>query len=321
MKKLCVSYIAVLSFSLCFAQSTPSDRIDNLKQVIPPSPNVSALGKYGDWPVSLYTGLPSINLPLYTVQSGTVAMPISLSYHPAGIKVGEIASWVGLGWSLNAGGAISRTVRGWPDEDNVSGYFVERQLYTNQNDLCSTPVDAQQAKVHRVNVAKGTADAEQDVYSFNALGRSFKFIFKADGSIVPMPYSKVKITTNFGPSVTVPTNVWWTVVLEDGTKLYFGGSGFVESMTTPPFDLSFSNLTTSWMLKQIVSPEGNTIDFAYTSSTVVQDIQLVEKDQVKYLVNSVFSGGASTCSNYIGNEAIKQKAKRSNVIQLSLSTI
>lgn len=34
-------------------------------QVLPPSPNAAALGHYGDVPVSLYTGLPSITVPLY----------------------------------------------------------------------------------------------------------------------------------------------------------------------------------------------------------------------------------------------------------------
>ena len=35
----------------------------------------------------------------------TVHLPVSLSYHSQGVKVSETASWVGLGFTLNAGGA------------------------------------------------------------------------------------------------------------------------------------------------------------------------------------------------------------------------
>lgn len=318
--KLLTGFV-IVSFSVIAQNSNnPADNIDKLKQVIPPSPNASSLGKYGEWPVSLYTGLPSINIPLYTLQAGSVSLPVSLSYHSSGIKVGEIASWVGLGWSLNAGGVISRSVRGWPDEDPLDGYFVKRQLYSNQNDLCSMPLNYQQAKVHKVGAAKGTSDAEQDVYSFSALGQSFKFFFKADGTIVPVPYSNVKITTNFGPNVTVPENVSWTVRMEDGTKLIFGGNGYMEMNTNPPFDLGYTNMPTSWMLKQIITTDGDQIDFTYTTSLVVQDIEHNQKDQVKYLLQTI-NGGNYPCPQYIGNDPVKNKAKRSSVTQLSINTI
>src|SRR5580704_3262097 len=86
--------------------------LDQLRTVVPPSPNASSLGKFGEWPVSLYTGLPQISVPIYALKSRSLSVPISLDYHPAGIRVGETASWVGLGWALSAGGVISRSVRG-----------------------------------------------------------------------------------------------------------------------------------------------------------------------------------------------------------------
>jgi hypothetical protein len=89
-----------------------------LKNVVPPSPNVASLGKYGDLPVSLYTGIPGISIPLYEIKSGDLTLPVSVSYHAGGVKVEEVASSVGLGWSLNAGGVIGRNVRGMQDENN-----------------------------------------------------------------------------------------------------------------------------------------------------------------------------------------------------------
>jgi hypothetical protein len=80
------------------------------------SPTAASLGKYGDIPVSYHTGIPNIGIPIYTVQSRTLKLPISLSYHAGGLKVQENASWVGAGFSLLAGGCITRTVVGAPDD-------------------------------------------------------------------------------------------------------------------------------------------------------------------------------------------------------------
>jgi hypothetical protein len=75
-----------------------------LANYVPPSPDAAGLGKYAEIPVSYSTGVPEISIPLFNIQTGSINLPISLSYHSSGVKVEEEASWVGLGWSLNAGG-------------------------------------------------------------------------------------------------------------------------------------------------------------------------------------------------------------------------
>lgn len=84
-------------------------------QNVTPSPQAYAFAQYAEMPVSLFTGTPSINIPLFTIETGLHSFPISLSYHASGIKVSQEASWVGLGWNLNVGGSISRSVRGRDD--------------------------------------------------------------------------------------------------------------------------------------------------------------------------------------------------------------
>lgn len=64
--------------------------------------------------VNLLTGSLTYNIPLIDVPGPEGGYPLALSYH-AGIQPNEDASWVGLGWDLNAG-AISRSVNGYPDE-------------------------------------------------------------------------------------------------------------------------------------------------------------------------------------------------------------
>ncbi|MGJ1409056.1 DUF5977 domain-containing protein [Sphingobacterium thalpophilum] len=66
--------------------------------------------------VNPLTGSFTYNLPLMEVPGPEGGYPLSLSYH-AGIRPDVEASWVGLGWSLNAG-AINRNVSGIPDDFN-----------------------------------------------------------------------------------------------------------------------------------------------------------------------------------------------------------
>src|SRR5262249_56896233 len=77
-----------------------------------PSPTAASLGKFGDVPVSLYTGIPDITVPLFTAHGRTLPVPIALHYYAGGVKVEERGGWVGLGWSLAAGGGVHRTVHG-----------------------------------------------------------------------------------------------------------------------------------------------------------------------------------------------------------------
>lgn len=80
-----------------------------------PSPNAASLSVYGEVPVGYYTGVPDINIPLYELELDGMKFPLSLNYHASGVRVAQDAGWVGMGWSLNAGGCITCSVRGWAD--------------------------------------------------------------------------------------------------------------------------------------------------------------------------------------------------------------
>ena len=111
-----LKFLSVISFIVFFAKVNAQD----LLEVIPPSPEASSLAKFSEVPVSHYTGVPNISVPLATYNVGSKALPVSLSYHARGIKVEEISSSVGLGWSLVAGGQITRQTRHYADDGSSS---------------------------------------------------------------------------------------------------------------------------------------------------------------------------------------------------------
>jgi len=65
--------------------------------------------------VNLITGGFTYNLPLLNVPSPEGGYQVPLSYH-AGIETNEESTWVGLGWSLNAG-ALTRNVNSAADDN------------------------------------------------------------------------------------------------------------------------------------------------------------------------------------------------------------
>ncbi len=76
------------------------------------SPEVANLGTYGQIPVSQFTGIPNISIPVYNIKVGKYSFPLSISYHLASVKPQNQGGCLGLGWNLMAGGYITRTVRG-----------------------------------------------------------------------------------------------------------------------------------------------------------------------------------------------------------------
>ncbi len=82
------------------------------------TPEVASLASYTDFPVSNYTGIPQIEIPIHEIKVGNFTLPVTLRYHAKGVQITEAASNVGLGWSLDAGGFITRAVRSEPDDYN-----------------------------------------------------------------------------------------------------------------------------------------------------------------------------------------------------------
>jgi hypothetical protein len=226
---------------------------------VPPAPNASALGEYGDVPVSYYTGTPSVSVPVKQVETGKLNLAVSLSYHASGNKVDDIASWVGLGWSLNAGGVITRSVRGLPDED-VQGFINEGYKIEDPDYLNSWQyLDA---------VASGRIDSEPDLYFFNFAGYTGRFIADTEGVYHALPQQDIQINR---------TETGWNVLAPDGTQYVFGKTGEwgARDMSTVISEQIGSDwqttkiYPTSYHLALIISADGNdTISFSYTSQTI-----------------------------------------------------
>ncbi|WP_373550644.1 RHS repeat domain-containing protein [Haliscomenobacter sp.] len=213
-----------------------------LQDVNMPSPSAGSLGKYGEVPVSYFTGVPNISIPIHTLREGPLSLPVTLNYHASGIKTAEPASWVGTGWSLNAGGMISRTVLHIRDEDAAKGYLaLGAGLQYSGSDV--------------TEAYNGTKDSEPDIFSFNFMGYSGKFSRDATTStwrIVPKQDLKIEHGTNLESfKITTP----------DGSIYHFGNLEF-----TDPTLAGGERYISGWYLTRIESPDLKyAINLTYTA--------------------------------------------------------
>jgi hypothetical protein len=245
--------------------------------VLPPSPEASSLNKYGDIPIGLYTGLPSIEIPIYAINYKRLTIPVALNYHASGLKVEEVASWVGLGWSLNAGGMISRTVMGLPDDQavitSITGYQIggylndqtPESMYQN-TDLKYGSRKSGDRQLYDEIVVDKQRDVQPDVYNYNLPNRSGRFyIDRSNRNVgVPVPSVPIQITPRY---TSAGAFVGFDIKDEQGV-LYSFGDGLIESTQTYTGDYS----VTGWMLTKITSPTGEEATFTYQgySHTITQ---------------------------------------------------
>ncbi len=177
----------VVVFSTIFICAYAQDTTNTIGHVSIASPTAASLGKFGDVPVSYNTGIPNISIPIYTVQSGSLSLPIGLSYHAGGLKVQEGASWVGAGWALNAGGVITRTVIGGPDDRGVqatnicydghySDYGYNNYLFISRPGYPGDAPDGYWAD--DLSFCQGYKDGEPDLYFFQFWSLFRKILFQ-----------------------------------------------------------------------------------------------------------------------------------------------
>lgn len=214
-------------------------------RLIPPSPEVSSLFRFVDYSVNHSTGLVEISIPLYTVKCGTLSLPISIDYHASGRRYNDITGAVGLGWLLNAGGIISRTVYGFPDEIKpVPNTLKESKSISMKTDYSYLAG----LYYHYLDYFGAPMDAEYDLFSYSLPKFSGHFVFE-DHSPKSLTLNAVKIEKSGSLS---EYNSEFIITGEDGIKYIFGDP---ESSTISTQNVT-NSVNTAWFLKEIRSPDG-----------------------------------------------------------------
>ncbi|WP_299628223.1 RHS repeat domain-containing protein [uncultured Tenacibaculum sp.] len=276
MRNLVLIMLYVSSITVLFSQDLPN--------VVPSTPNVASFDRYLETPVNYYTGVPSINIPFYSVTEGNINVPISLSYHAGGVKVEDVASWVGTNWSLNSGGTVSRIVKGKPDDMKTFGFIHTTKTLESSRDYVAYQFGdffslLDQSMASQSLDFFNNYDTESDIYKFSFLGYSGTFFYNQKQKIfVQTPYSDIKIEPKY--SSISKEILGWVFTVPNGMKFYFGikNDGTYVATDKNRSSVSFSvdqngddsvnsnfipTHTMTWHLVEIISPNNRTVNFKY----------------------------------------------------------
>jgi len=267
----------ILSIFFCLLMIGVSGQgLENFTKAVdflPPPPNAAAIVKHNQLTINKNTGSPAISIPLYPIRGIKLQLGISLKYSSTGIKVDEIASRVGIGWSIEAGGVVTRTVRGNPDELNPR--LTPPAVFTNTN----------QTYYYLKDAVKGTpfGDTEPDVFNFSMNGLSGSFVLDNNMQPQVLTGQRYKVETDL-----VAGTVWNVKITDtEGIIYYFGGTGAVEKTKRESMCGNRDHgqsIPVSWYLKKVQHPNGEIITLNYSPLNYTYDTGVSEVQQWRYLV-------------------------------------
>ncbi|MEM7297531.1 MAG: hypothetical protein AAF391_04610 [Bacteroidota bacterium] len=276
--------------------------------IVPPSPEVMAMNKHIEIPVSYYTGLPQINIPIMNIGMNNIQIPISLDYHASGLRVSEYASSVGAGWSLSGGGVISRTIKGKADEryeQTFQGYFyADNWLQSSGEPIISVISDCSLNPVFTFDdegsaeyatpvnpsdfLAQGWWDSQPDEYHFSLPGGpSGKFMFTHEQDLIMLTPSDIEIVSHpFQFQVSAGTylsDYYWKIRDANGTTYTFEylaekttSSNICANVTqlsietVPVIDHVYEDNQTSWFLTKIENGS-EWVTFGYGTERIIEE--------------------------------------------------
>ena len=254
-------YVTLLALTLLFEKANGQEMY-SLPKIINPSPQSMAFTRYGDYPMAAHTGLTDISVPLHNITGSKLSLPMSISFHASGRMANEVNGILGMRWTLNCGGLVTRTMKGNPDEwNNLTPYVVNPNNIPSFDDLYAACPDGRIS----TTFSKPFYDSEFDIFSY-ALpnGKQGHFILKNENGVkVPMliPYSPLKIEMT---TVSQQNGYFDRIQITDvdGTKYFFGKvvpstENAIEIMWFPDQTAGqLGNVPTAWYLTKIVSSDG-----------------------------------------------------------------
>ncbi len=252
---------------------------DYMPKIFQPSPEISNLLRFNEVPIDIYTGQPIISFPLYKLKlSENFSLNLELNYNTMGIRVDEVSSWTGSGWSLIGVPYISRVVNGYPDEINEMLHSFKKGVYHNnffETDFSSNPINNQSYSLNNFLwntagrgsnslIGGGDYDSELDKYNISIPTGTASFVITKNLSLgLQVNFltndSNIKIKLDYNPS-SYEIN-YFEVIDQYGNEFLFSqkeinsiqSSNFVmdQMHTYSGYTIPSFNYVSTWKIQSI----------------------------------------------------------------------
>jgi len=267
--------------------------------------------------VGQFTGTPNVVIPLYTVRSGGVSMPINLVYTGTGVKVQDVEGLAGMNWNVTVGGTIYREVRGLPDDckQNQAGAARLGWLYnTNGTKINNFAIANNSSDLTYINNNfSDLSDTEPDIFHVAAPGLNCSLVFDNNHILQTIPYQDLKV------SYTTDTNgmiTSFTIRNDKGLTYTFDGYETTTSTSFPASPAFFNQrhqqyagavsvagivYNSSWKISSITDDAGNQL---FVDMNTLGEGMPNHSDYLNFSTDSISlyagtsSGGVSPATQY-----------------------
>ncbi|SUJ02365.1 Uncharacterised protein [Sphingobacterium spiritivorum] len=250
--KTCIYLPVCLLILYCYPICAQQQKVINPVS-IPPSPDAAGLGIFGEYKMDNNSGKTNLTIPLYELRTSRFRLPITLNYVAFnGVRVDERSGWTGLGWVLDLGGAVSRTING--GDDFAPTGFKNIGLRSVESIVSEGATQNNLNYLKRIE--EGYEDTKPDNFYFNINGRSGKFIFTPGGQIEMIESNVIKVKEDNGNSFVLTD--------EDGNEYQFYDKEYVSAYFRG--DVALPSGYSTWYLSKMISADKtDTIKFEYIS--------------------------------------------------------
>ncbi|AQX11123.1 hypothetical protein BAX94_14930 [Elizabethkingia meningoseptica] len=270
--------------------------IGNINEMFSGAPTSNNLMKFEEVPIGYYTGIPDINIPLFNLPTNNknVSLNIQLKYHPLSVKPDDRSGETGLGWSLIAGGTITRTVRGGnPDEKDRTIAFssppkvkfgIYNQTYNPTYKILNNDTSFNFSE-YTFDAGIGKFDTEYDLYQYNFMDKSGRFyiVKDANGNYTAEKLDKNNHQIICNKDITTGVINSFTIIDDKGIRYIFDAMershkdiskikiGLTTGIGEFNPDIEIGDFYTSFHLTKINDQNDiNLVDFKYNLSSLVK---------------------------------------------------
>lgn len=251
------------------------------------TPQTAEFMKYGDVPISLYTGKTNYEIPIYHIKDKDFDIPISIIYTSDGFKPSKRSNIVGYNWFLSVGGVVTREVYGSPDDastDRMEGLWWATQQRTYDKSrlvdvkkmISENLISLQYSYYDFPMINSRFYDAMPDLFNFNFLGHKGQFMIGTDRKVITNVDGYKINLSNLGKQIHGAGTLLKSeieIMTPDGYRYYFGGNSDAleyskafkpgindnTAISLPPPTIL------GWYITKIIAPNGRIIQFNYVN--------------------------------------------------------